>query len=102
MNDAVFVKIAKALADPTRRQLIEHLRRAKHLTCSQVCERFSQRSQPTISHHIKSLEAAGIISVRREGQFHVLSLNDDTLREFSSQCLGQGESTAPALPVDVT
>ncbi len=54
-----FVKIAKALADPTRHRMLQEIRAKGELTCSQVCECFHQ-SQPTISHHVKTLEAAGV------------------------------------------
>ncbi|MGQ0627979.1 MAG: ArsR/SmtB family transcription factor, partial [Phycisphaerales bacterium] len=46
-------------------------------------ECFSQ-SQPTISHHIKTLEAAGVITVRKEGQFHILTVNEDVLAAFAA------------------
>lgn len=83
------VKIAKALADPTRLRMLHELRAAGELTCSQVCEKFPQ-SQPTISHHIKTLQGSGLIEIRREGQFHVLSLNAELLAEFAQ------EFTAPS------
>ncbi|MBS0197678.1 MAG: helix-turn-helix transcriptional regulator [Planctomycetes bacterium] len=87
MTDEEFVKTAKALADPTRRRMIERIREAGQLTCSQVCELFPLR-QPTISHHVKTLEAAGLIEVAREGQFHILRLNEDSLREFARVVAG--------------
>lgn len=88
MLDADFVKIAKALADPTRRQMIARLRELGSMNCSQVVENFPL-SQPTISHHIKTLEAAGLVSVRRDGQFHILSLEESRLAEFAAQVLPQ-------------
>lgn len=86
MHDAEFVKIAKALADPTRRQMVARLRELGNMNCSQVVEHFPL-SQPTISHHIKTLEVAGIVNVRRDGQFHILSLNEARLAEFAAQVL---------------
>lgn len=81
MREADFVKVAKALADPTRYRMLQELRRAAELTCSCMCNRFPL-SQPTISHHIKTLEEAGLITVRREGQYHVLCVNEELLRAF--------------------
>lgn len=89
MDDKAFVKIAKSLADPTRRQLVEMLRTSGRVSCSQVCERFPRLSQPTISHHIKSLEVAGVITIQRAGQFHLLTLDHASLREFAEACLGE-------------
>jgi ArsR family transcriptional regulator len=93
MKDDTFVKIAKALADPTRRRMLAELRAAsgsRH-TCSCMCARFPL-SQPTISHHIRTLEEAGLIDVEKDGQFHVLSVNEGILREFA------GELTSGAEP----
>ena len=89
MTDADFVKIAKALADPTRRQMIERIREAGSLTCSDVCSGFSL-SQPTISHHVKTLESAELLQVTRDGQFHILRVNEDLLRSFAKEITGSG------------
>jgi ArsR family transcriptional regulator, arsenate/arsenite/antimonite-responsive transcriptional repressor len=83
MRDSQFVKIAKALADPTRHKLLQAVRAKGELTCSDICERFPL-SQPTISHHIKTLAEAGLIHLRREGQFHVLTAVEAVLSEFAA------------------
>lgn len=88
MRDAQFVKIAKALADATRHRMLAEIREAGELNCSQICEKFPL-SQPTISHHIKTLAEAGVIKVRKEGQYHVLSVDEVVLDEFA-------EDIAPA------
>ncbi len=89
MKDDSFVKIAKALADPTRRRMLAELRGAGGggLTCSCMCARFPL-SQPTISHHIRTLEEAGLIDVEKSGQFHVLSVNERVLRSFAGELTG--------------
>src|SRR4030088_3011795 len=83
MRDAEFVQIAKALADATRHRMLLELRAAGELTCSQICERFPQ-SQPTISHHIKALAEAGLGEWRKEGQFDVISFNEELLASFAA------------------
>ena len=83
MRDEPFVKIAKALADPTRRLILRELRAAGDLTCSCVCA-LSALSQPTISHHIRILDEAGLIRVRKAGQYHVLTVNEKALGEFAA------------------
>jgi ArsR family transcriptional regulator len=75
------VKIAKALADPTRLRMLREVRKAGSLTCSQVCGLFALR-QPTISHHVRTLEGAGLLRVRKRGAFHELSVDEATLRAF--------------------
>jgi ArsR family transcriptional regulator len=84
MRDEPLVRIAKALADPTRLQMLREIRAAGELTCSGVCCRF-KLSQPTISHHIKTLQEAGLITIRREGQYHVLSVDEKVLGEFARE-----------------
>lgn len=96
MRDDRFVRLAKALADPTRRQMVETLRARGHLTCSDVCGCF-KLSQPTISHHIRTLERAGAITVAEQGPFHVLSLNQAVLDEFADAVAGAARSK-PAAP----
>jgi ArsR family transcriptional regulator, arsenate/arsenite/antimonite-responsive transcriptional repressor len=93
MRESQLVKIAKALADPTRLKMLGEIRVAGELTCSQVCERFTQR-QPTISHHIRTLEAAGLITIRRAGQFHVLTVNAEALAEFAESVSPREEGIA--------
>jgi len=88
MREADFVKIAKALANPTRVRMLHEIRRLGSLNCSQICGCFAL-SQPTISHHVKMLEGAGLISIRREGQFHVLTACLERLTEFTGAVEGR-------------
>lgn len=81
MRDADFVTIARALADPTRHQILSTIRAKGQLTCSEVCGLCTQ-SQPTISHHLKALENAGLIRVRKQGQFHVLTADEEVVKAF--------------------
>jgi len=60
--DATF----RALADPTRRAILDRLSRGE-ATVAELAEPFDI-SQPAISHHLKVLEDAALISVRRDGQ----------------------------------
>ena len=84
MDTDRFIQIAKALSDATRFAMLDAIRAKGELTCSQVCEMF-HTSQPTISHHIKTLKEAGIIRVRRDGPFHVLTLEAGALRDFAGK-----------------
>ena len=74
----------KALADPHRFHLVEQIAKAGcPLGCAQA--RASLAIAPaTLSHHIKELEAAGIISVTRAGKFHFLSLRPGVLEAIIS------------------
>lgn len=82
MTETDVIQIAKALADPTRYAMLQDIRRAGRLTCSQVGERCS-KSQPTVSHHLKILENAGLLLVEAEGVYHMLTVNEPRLAEFA-------------------
>jgi ArsR family transcriptional regulator len=76
--------LLKALADPRRFELLERI--AKNncpLGCSQALSAMPI-SAATLSHHIKELETAGLIEVRREGKFHFLSLRPGVLETLAS------------------
>jgi len=82
-EEARLVRALKALADPKRFRMARELARAGELSCGQVGELFSL-SQPAISHHLKILTDAGILTVREEGQHHFISVNQDIVRELSA------------------
>jgi ArsR family transcriptional regulator, arsenate/arsenite/antimonite-responsive transcriptional repressor len=71
--------ILKALADPHRFHLVQQIANAGcPLGCAQA--RSSLAISPaTLSHHVKELEAAGLIKVEREGKFHFLSLRPEVI-----------------------
>jgi ArsR family transcriptional regulator, arsenate/arsenite/antimonite-responsive transcriptional repressor len=98
MDDAALVMIAKALADPTRYRILNDIRAAGELTCSEVCERQTAKRQPTISHHIGLLEDAGLITIRREGCYHVLTVNENLLAAFA-RAVSTGVPTTKAKAV---
>lgn len=61
------VEVLKALADPTRLQIIGVLKRADAPVC--ICDFTAafDLSQPTVSHHMAKLKAAGLVDVTRSG-----------------------------------
>ena len=67
-----------ALADPTRRGIVVHLARGE-ATVSELVDQFDL-SQPTISSHIKVLEAAGIVSRKQEAQTRPCKLEPRQLK----------------------
>lgn len=64
----------KALADPTRRQILEMLGQDGDMNAGQIAARF-QISAPSVSHHLSILKNAGLVVVTRRGQNIVYSLN---------------------------
>ena len=76
--------ILKALADPKRFELLERIARAScPLACSVAGEALAI-SPATLSHHIKELQASGLIDVRREGKFHFLSIKPGVLEAIAA------------------
>jgi ArsR family transcriptional regulator len=71
--------LAKAIADPVRLQLVDVLRKHAGKVC--VCELVPlfDLSQPTVSHHLKVLAGAGLVSARKEGPFHYYRLHREAL-----------------------
>jgi ArsR family transcriptional regulator, arsenate/arsenite/antimonite-responsive transcriptional repressor len=74
--------IAKALGDPIRVQLVDVLRKHAGKVC--VCELVPlfDLSQPTVSHHLKVLRAAGIVDSERRGLWAYYYVIPDALEEF--------------------
>ena len=59
------VAFAKALADETRQEIMQHLC-CEWLSVSDLVEKLAGRvNQPTVSHHLKKLAEIGLVSVRR-------------------------------------
>ena len=76
--------ILKALADPRRFELLERISKAGcPLGCAQALSALPI-SAATLSHHIKELETAGLIRVRREGKFHFMTLRPGVLRAIAA------------------
>ena len=67
----------RALADPTRRQILEELRGAE-LAAGEIGSRFAI-SAPSISRHLAILKAAELVSERRDGNRILYRLEPDTL-----------------------
>jgi DNA-binding transcriptional ArsR family regulator len=73
--------IFQAIADPTRRKIIDTLVQ-KPLTPNSVASNF-HISRPAVSKHIKILTECGLITVKRTGRERYCKLNFSSLREVS-------------------
>jgi ArsR family transcriptional regulator, arsenate/arsenite/antimonite-responsive transcriptional repressor len=76
-------RVAKALGDPIRVQLVDVLRKNAGKVC--VCELVPlfELSQPTVSHHLKVLRDAGIVDSERQGLWAYYYVNPEALEELS-------------------
>ncbi|MGO8766940.1 MAG: ArsR/SmtB family transcription factor [Limisphaerales bacterium] len=68
-----------ALADPTRRRILEHLAHGDR--CVTDLARPYSMSLPAVSKHLRVLEKAGLVRRRRNGRIHRLKLNAAPMRE---------------------
>lgn len=71
------VLFAKAIADETRQEIMSHLC-CVWLNVNDLVEKLGGKiNQPTVSHHLKKLEEAGLVYVREEGRFRFYTLNQE-------------------------
>lgn len=81
MDKEVFEKVAKALADPKRFEILQMIASSPVLRCSDVTERVCV-SQPTVSHHVKELAAAGLIVITREAGGNRYDMDRQLLADY--------------------
>ncbi len=74
-----------ALSDPTRREILRRLRPGS-LTAGEVAEAFSL-TKPTLSHHFRVLEEAGLVRSERRGTNVVYTLQASALEELAAELL---------------
>ena len=75
---------AKALADPIRVQIVDVLLRHSGEVCQCELGPLFDVSQPTLSHHLRKLEDAGLVTVERRGRWAYYSLEPDSLEVLRS------------------
>ena len=94
MDVEQFQRIAKALADPRRFEILEHIASQGEVGCRRLCGCFPVR-QATISHHLKELAGAGLVESRRDGQFVYYRTRPAVLEEYMAD-LGRRTSVRVA------
>lgn len=82
-DDAVLIRVARALGDPTRLAFLRAVAQADELSCQELTARFAL-SQATVSHHLKVLSQAGLVLVRKGGPYHFYRAHGATLRAHAA------------------
>ena len=73
--------IFQALADPTRRKIIEMLARDGQLSATEISDRFSVSPQ-AISQHLKVLREAKLVQVEKRAQQRIYQVNPEAMLEL--------------------
>lgn len=79
-------RIFKAIADPTRREILGLLRDGPY-TVGEIARNF-HTSRPAISKHLRLLRGAGLVVSRKKGAANVCELNGKPLRAVSEWLQG--------------
>lgn len=68
-----------AIADPTRREILDLLRTRGPLLAGAIAAEFDDASRPGISRHLRVLRECGVVAARKDGKTQVYSLNPGPL-----------------------
>jgi DNA-binding transcriptional ArsR family regulator len=72
-----------ALADPTRRNILEMLARRGQLSATEISDKF-QVSPSAISQHLKVLREANLVHMEKRAQQRLYQINRDTMVELEA------------------
>ena len=80
----------KALADPTRRAILDELQTRNGQTLFELCVRLSSKhglgsTRQAVSQHLDVLEAAGLVRTRRQGRYKFHDLDTTPLRAITDR-----------------
>lgn len=94
---AVAADIFKALADPTRRRILDELAERDGQTLFEICTRLVTRhglglTRQAISQHLAVLEEAGLVRTRREGRYKFHDLDTTPLKRIATRWLRPPDS----------
>lgn len=82
LDDEQFARISKALADPKRFEMLQRIAASRETpSCSCLVDAVAL-APATVSHHLRELESAGLVDVRREGKFAYISLRRSVLDAY--------------------
>ena len=81
---AQFRAITRAISDPRRYEILQHIAGQKACTCADLRQR-SPITAATLSHHLKELESAGLITIARKGKFALPSFRRKVWKTYLAQ-----------------
>jgi DNA-binding transcriptional ArsR family regulator len=91
--------VFRALADPTRRTILDELSERDGQTLFEICARLATKhglgsTRQAIAQHLDVLEEAGLVETRRAGRYKLHHLNTRPLEQIADRWLGRREGSA--------
>lgn len=83
-------KVFKALADASRRKLLDRLRKKGGLTLGELCEKHDM-SRQAVTKHLALLEAASLVVTKKQGREKLHYLNPIPISEIYTRWIGKFE-----------
>ncbi len=80
-NKEMFTTVCRALSNPIRLRIIEHLKDIDHCVCGEIVD-ILPLAQSTVSQHLKNLKDAGLIRGEVEGPSTCYCLNRKMFDKF--------------------
>ncbi|HZY58539.1 MAG TPA: metalloregulator ArsR/SmtB family transcription factor [Candidatus Binataceae bacterium] len=85
-DDAVF----RALADASRRQLLDRLHRKNGQTLGELCQGLEMTRQ-AVTKHLAILEEANLVAVKRQGREKLHFINPVPINDIAERWIGKFE-----------
>src|ERR1700752_342955 len=108
-QDQTFGRLLNAIAAPPRRRILQVLKTRGPCSigkdtglCACDIEERIHLSQPTISHHMRILQKAGLVEAKKDGHWRWYQRNERTIKQFAKtlrQALKKGSGEHPRPPM---
>ena len=89
-DELTLARIYSALGEPTRLRVLRVLAESGEMSCGQLAQATGITAS-TGSHHISELMDCGLLQMRKDGRFHMLSVRRDLLAKVAPAILANGQ-----------